>query len=232
MARTRTLSEMIADVRYVADVEGAVQRHPDENLKRLLNQSIQAFRLMISSVSPYYLYAATGTLTGGSGFFTMPTDLVRTYGIDVSVGGKWRELFPFQFAERNNFEDSVWQSTGVPMYFRERDADTIDILPTPDASYSYRIWYLPTGDDLNEDSDSFDGIAGWEDWPVHNAAMTVITRDKDIHGNFVLVQSELGRIEQRIKAEAGKRHVPAATRRLDTRGRRQEVARANRWRST
>jgi hypothetical protein len=229
MARTRSLSQLIADVRYVGDIEGATQRHPDDQLTRLINQAIQAFRLMLcSSGSSYYLTRVSGTLTDGDNTLTLPDDFVRAYGLDIQVGGRWRELYAYQHSERNSFED-VWLTTGPPTYFRERNLDTLDLMPTSDGTYPYRLWYLPTGDDLSEDSDEFDGIAGWEDWVVYTAAMGTCTRDASVNDNYELLADGLTRIQARILMEAGKRKVPSATRRVDTRGRRREVGMLNRW---
>jgi hypothetical protein len=230
VARNRSLAELIADVRHIGDTEGATQRHTDEAIVRHLNQSIQAFRLMISSVSPYYLRMDTATLTAGNGFFTIPAHFVRVYGIDVLLGGtEPRELVPFQFSERNTYRDA-WQTTGPPVYYRERDEDTIDVMPVADITYTLLVWHLPTGSDLADDGDQFDGIAGWEDWIVYDSALRTSTRDAGVNDNFELLTAELGRIQERILKESGKRHVPGTTRRVDTHGRRRKLEWASRWR--
>jgi len=229
MARTRPLSDMVADVRWQADVEGALGRHTTEKIERALNQSNQAFRLMISDVSDYYKKkSATLTIAANATTIPVPADFIRLYGFDVEVQGRWREVFEFPFAERNRYQDN-WVKNGPPNYYRERDASVIDIIPQADASYSYVLWYLPIGDELDADTD-FDGIAGWEDWLVFDAALRISTRDADVNDNYQYLQGEMARVETRIKAEAGKRSIPRAGRRLDTRGRRQGVEWANRWR--
>lgn len=229
MARTRTTADLVADVRWQADVEGEFARHTTQQIEIALNQSNQAFRLMISSLSDYYKKkSATLTIAANDSTVPIPTDLVRLYGFDIQVSGKWRELFEFQFSERNDYEDS-WSSTGPPTYFRQRDASLIDIMPASDGVYSYRLWYLPTGDELDADTD-FDGIAGWEDWLIFDTAIRISTRDAGINDNFELLQAELARIEARIKTEAGKRTTPKSGRRLDTRGRRLFTEDSNKFR--
>jgi hypothetical protein len=234
MARTRTTDDLVADVRWQADVEGALQRHTTEKIVRALNQSNQAFRLMISSVSDYYLtYYDSGsavpatTILAGESSVDFPADFVHLYGFDINYQGKPRELFPYQRSERNRYQDN-WVTTGTPTYFRE-ESNVIRFMPTADGSYDYRLLYLPTGDELDADTD-FDGIAGWEDWLVFDSALRISTRDADVNDNYQYLQGELARIETRIKAEAGKRTVPKSGRRLDTRGRRQGVEWSNKWR--
>ena len=52
------------------------------------------------------------------------------------------------------------------------------IIPSADAVYACVIWYLPTPADLVSGSDTFDGIAGFEEWVVNRAAMDCLTRDR------------------------------------------------------
>jgi hypothetical protein len=229
MARTRTLADLVADVRWQADVEGAMQRHTTEKIETALNQSNQAFRLMISAVSDYYkAKSATLSIAAGDSTIPIPADMVRLYGFDIQVQGRWRELNEFQFSDRNRYEDN-WVTTGPPTYFRQRSETQIDIMPTADGVYSYRLWYLTTGAELDASTD-FDGIAGWEDWLVFDSALRISTRDADVNDNYQYLQGEMARIDTRIKAEAGKRTVPKSGRRLDTRGRRQGVEWSNKWR--
>ncbi len=229
MARTITTSDLVAAVQWQADVEGAVQRHTPQKIEIALNQSNQAFRLMISAVSDYYkTKSATLTIAGGDSTIPVPADFVRLYGFDIQIQGRWRELIHFQFSERNKYEDA-WLSTGPPTYFRERSASLVDIMPAADGAYSYRLWYLPTGDELDAATD-FDGIAGWEDWLIFDTALRISTRDADVNDNYQYLQGEMARVETRIKAEASKRTIPKAGRRLDTKGRRSLIEDRNWWR--
>lgn len=229
MARTISTSDLIAAVQWQADVEGAVQRHTPLKITEALNLSNQAFRLMISAVSDYYKKkSATLTLAAADETIPIPDDFVRLYGFDIQVQGRWREVLPFQFSERNRYQDA-WNAAGPPTYFRERDASLIDIMPASDGTYSYRLWYLPTGEELSSSVD-FDGIAGWEDWLIFDTALRISTRDADVNDNYQYLQGEMARVETRIKAEASKRTIPKAGRRLDTKGRRGLIEDRNWWR--
>lgn len=229
MARTITLSDLISAVQWQADVEGAVQRHTPQKIEIALNLSNQAFRLMISAVSDYYKKkSAVLTLAAAAETIPIPADFVRLYGFDIQIQGRWREVLPFQFSERNRYQDA-WLTSGPPTYFRERDASLIDIMPAADGQYSYRLWYLPTGDELDA-THNFDGIAGWENWLIFDTALRISTRDADVNDNYQYLQTELARIETRIIAEASKRAAPKAGRRLDTRGRRSLIEDRNWWR--
>lgn len=239
MARTRGLQDLVADVRWISDTEGATSRHTDRQIVRALNQSVQALRLMISEYSPYYLTSTTTASASATVSLASITDIVAIYGVDIAVSGETRELFPFQFSERNKYESSVVSETGIPTSYRYSGGSLL-IRPTPDASYTFTIWYLPTGTDMtatyNADdsiattSSSFDGIAGWEDWIVYDTAMRISTRDAGVNDNFEVLGAELARIQQRIVNDAKKRTRDKPVRRVDTRGRRIGLEVVNRWR--
>lgn len=229
MARTISLDDLIAAVQWQADVEGAVDRQTPQKIAIALNQSNQAFRLHISSLCDYYKKkSATLTLAAAAETIPIPADFVRLYGFDIQIQGRWREVLPFQFSERNRYQDA-WLTSGPPTYYRERDSALIDIMPASDGQYSYRLWYLPTGDEIDSDTD-FDGIAGWEDWLVFDTALRISTRDADVNDNYQYLQTEFARVDARIVAEAGKRSIPKAGRRLDTKGRRGLIEDRNWWR--
>lgn len=230
MARTVSLDDLIAAVQWQADVEGAVQRQTPQKITDALNRSILAFRLRISEASDYYK-TTTGTLALGAAATTIPIpdDFIRLYGFDLQVQGRWREVLPFQFSERNRYQDA-WMTSGPPTYYRERDASLIDIMPASDGAYFYRLWYLPLPTELVNGTDEFDGIAGWEDWIIFDTALRISTRDADVNDNYQYLQSEFTRADTRIFQEATKRSVPKAGRRLDTKGRRGLIEDRNWWR--
>ncbi len=236
--RNRTLTNLIADVRRVADIADETDRHPDANIIRELNQSIQAFRLMISQWCDYYVVSNVSLLTVAAGNSVVAGaalgSIARLYGLDVQVAGKWREMYPFSLADRNRYE--ITDATGVPTYWREaastsaatRSIDII-VMPTPDAAYNLRPWYLAASTDLVAGADNFDGMLGWEDWPIYDTALRCVTRDAGVNDNFEVLQAELGRIEARIRQEAKNLKVPGASYRRDTRGRRMCVEESNRF---
>lgn len=232
MSRTRQLSELRDDVRYLADIERATDRHPDADLTRLINQSVQAWRELVSDAGhTFFLTIDSGTTSAGSSTIALAAGYFRVYGIDVEYQSEWRELYPYEFAERNKYESAIaGTEQGVPVYYRPRYASTvIDIMPTSDAAYNYRVHGLAVPTDLSNDADTFDGIAGWEDWVVYDVACKVATRDANVNDNYELLAAERAKIEQRIVSAAGKAQLDKPTRRIDTRGRRRGLERAGKW---
>lgn len=232
MARTRRLDELRADLRKQFDLESMTARHPDANLTRAINQSIQEFREIISDAGlPYFLTTSTNgaTLSVGAtspypfGAVTVsafsPT-ILRLYGFDIKVGNIWVSLDPVNFDERNDRQGD-WLTgsvTGQPRVFFLFNAAQVAYSPAADAAYEYKMYYLPPATDLSADADTFDGIAGWEEWVVFNAGSKMLLRDSQSE-QYAVFSAERQRLLEGILARANHRQRAGATKRHDVRGR-------------
>lgn len=242
MARTRRLDELQADVLWQTDNEGNTARVTTARLTRAINQSIQEFREAISDAGhPYYLRQSTGTLTVGAtspypfGAFTISAlspSMLRPYGFDIQVGELWVSLDPGNFSERNDGQLNGWLSgprVGQPTKFFLFNETQLAYAPAADRAYPYILYYLPVGTDLVADADTFDGIAGWEEWVVFNASMKLAVRDNHAE-HAQLVAMERQRLLENILREGPHRQKAGATTKVDVRGRRSSALAARfRW---
>jgi len=239
-ARTRRLDELRDDLRKQFDLESMTARHPNANLTRALNQSIQEFREIVSDAGhPYFLVQSTGTLALGAtspypfGALTVSSlspGFLRPYGFDVKVGNVWTSLEPVNFEERNDWQGD-WLSgstTGQPRAFFLFNASQLAYAPASNAAYPYILYYLPVHTDLSADGDTFDGIAGWEEWVVFNAGNKLLLRDYQSE-QIVVFAAERDRLMQTILSRVNHRQRAGATKRTDVRGRRR-IAAAARYR--
>ena len=187
MSRTVSLSQLRTDVRTKGDFGGATVRHTDTQLNRYINNSIQMFRERISDEgSTHYLVSSSGTLgTGPTSPYpfyqldlsALSPSLVRTYGIDVTFsGGNVVSLDYVPFAERAKYGSS--SQGGTPVAWSHFRTDQVAILPASSEALPYVVWYLPKFTDLSADGDTFDGVAGWEEWVVWDVVSQLIARDQ------------------------------------------------------
>ncbi len=252
MARTRTVTEMIADVRYRANIEGETARHPDANLQRLINESWQELRELVSDAGyPFYLKAKSGTLTVGAmtpdavsdatmkaGFGTLPlpADCLRVYGVDLQIDGALVELEPLAFERRNAYQSGSTRE-GKPIGFYPYDmgvesttsvtAGSLAIMPAPNSAYKYTLWYLPVWTDISSTS-VFNGFSGWEQWVIWDVTVKVTARDNDRQKIFEIAQIERGREQARLLSSATAQK--AGPRRIhDVRSRRQRRNYGDPW---
>ena len=189
MSRTATLSVIRTDIATQADFSGAVgstSRYTTTQLNRWINQEIQNFREALSNEgAQHYLTHATGTLAAGA---TSPhsfgvldlsgvtPSVVRVYGLDISVSGVNRTLKHVPFNERDSYGGPT--NTSEPMAWSNFTTNKLAIFPPPGQVYTYVCYYLPVLADLSSDGDTFDGVAGWEEFIVWAVVVRSIVRDQ------------------------------------------------------
>lgn len=180
------LSTLISDVRFLGDAGGASIRHTDAQITRRINQAIQAFRRRISDTgSQHYLVSSSGTLgtapTSPYPFYVLDLSglspaLVHTYGIDVTFsGGHVVTLGHVPFEQRAKYGST--QQGGEPVAWAHFRTAQVAILPASSTAYAYTVWYLPVLADLSG-ADTFDGVAGWEEYVTADVVCDLIARDQ------------------------------------------------------
>lgn len=187
MSRTVTLLQLRTDIAAQADIVGGTARYTSAILNRFINQSIQRFREKLSSEgAQHYLVSTTGTLTPGATFpypfgvldlSAVTPSIVRTFGVDVTLNGDIiKSLSHVPFASRADYGGSIVISE--PMAWAHINTRKLAIMPAPDEAYRYVAWYLPVLADLSADGDTWDGVAGWEDFIVWDVVARLIVRDQ------------------------------------------------------
>lgn len=186
--RTVTLAQLRQDIQNQADIAGLTARHGATLINRTINQSRQRFRERLSGEGArHFLTVATGTLGVGatSGYPFLSLDLsgvsgiVRVYGLDIkSTGGAWKRLEHTSFEDRCKYGGGHPGSVGEPSVWAEWNTTKLAILPPPDRAYDYVAYYLPVLDDMAADADTWNGVAGWEDFVVWDVVVRVHVRDQ------------------------------------------------------
>lgn len=233
MSRTRTLTQMLTDVRWQADQLGAVLRNDDTGITRALNQSIQRYREWLSEEgNPLYLTPHSGTFAVGAtapySFGTVdmsswsPTP-VHVYSLEMTVNGRVLDVPQIPFEQRNDYQSRyadpiLGNQSGFPVgFFRQQS--TLGIVPPPSGAYPYTAWYMPLLPDLVSGGDTFDGVAGYEEWLVWDVLVKLVVRERE--GElYAIATAERERLQadilQRLRQDR-----PSVTRRQDQRGMRQ-----------
>lgn len=188
MARNVTLAQLKTDIGYQADVVlGASGRYTPAMVTRFINQSIQRFRERVSSegINRYLVSYSTVTSSGPTGTFpfqivdlsAITPRIVRVFGIDVQYQNVWHTLTHRPFAERARYS-GLPTATNFPVSWCQMQTDQVALLPSPDNEYNLKAWYLPLLADLVDDSDVFDGVAGWEEYIVWDVVCRLLNRDQ------------------------------------------------------
>jgi hypothetical protein len=252
MARTRTLAQLRADVCDRCSIVdgGTTGRHTTANLNRRINEAIQRFtRLVTESGNTIYVKQSPGTTSTSStpdttnwaprDYIALPSDFYHLEGIDITVGSTTAPMMDYDQIERNMFRIAPsWLANGgigTPVFYKlggvnQAGSRLVRIIPGSDVVYSYVIWYLAVPPDLAADSDTFDGIAGYEEWIVNRAGMDSMLRDSTSEPLYQALALENAALEQKMTFEFAS--AQGAGRRVDTRALRERMIRMSRgdWR--
>lgn len=189
MARNVTLSQLRTDIAAQADITGAVgasSRYTPTVLTRYINQAIQRFRSRISNEGfQHYLVSTSSTLSVGATspypFYVLDLSavspaVVSIHGIDITVNGVTRTLKHVPFNTRSDYGGA--RSTGIPEAWANYQTAKVAILPPSQQAFTYVAWYLPVLADLSADGDTFDGVAGWEEFITWAVVVRLIIQDQ------------------------------------------------------
>lgn len=219
MATTMTLLQLRTAARQRADMVNSTFIS-DAELTSYVNQSAyELYDLLVEKYGDDYfvkLPAPTYTTDGVSTTFTLPADFYKLIGVDlaVSMPDWWVTLKPFEMAERNRFALRNFQSFyGLSNLRYKLAGNSIWFSPTPPAGQSYRLWYVPRWTELAADADTLDGVSGWTEYVVVDAAIKMMQKEEsDVSALMVQKQALLKRIETAAaNRDAGMPHTVSDT---------------------
>lgn len=208
MATTMSLLELRTAVRQRADMVNS-NFVTDPELTSYINQSLfELYDLLIQKYGDDYFVANPYSITtnGISDSYTLPSNFYKLLGVDLALGNSpdsYVSIKPFNFAERNRYAAPNFQSFyGITNLRYRLRGNKIWFTPIAEANQTIRIWYVPRLDTLTADTDTTDGISGWTEYVIVDAAIKCMQKEEsDVS---VLAAQKLGLI-QRIENAAENR---------------------------
>ena len=177
MARTRTLAEIGAEILHRGDLRSVRHDPNSTELTRQINQSIMRVYRRLCKIQPdWYMTSGDTAVTAGTYAYALQADVYNVVGVDVLDGSYYYPLQRFNFAERHAFQ----AGSGSKRACRYRVVgDYIHLRPTPGWSGTIVTWYNPLPTDLSAPTDTFDGIAGYEELVILDAIIKFKAMDGD-----------------------------------------------------
>jgi hypothetical protein len=220
VARTRTGEQLIDDSYLRADLVGATDRHPRTTVLRYVNQGCtELYDLLVEARGRAYFRATPSTITTTSGTtrYALPAAFLRLISLRVSGRGGFC-LDPF-----TPQDEPALREPGItvdkPTHY-EVQPGYVELLPLHRASLSIVCDYVPVFTDLADTSGStFDGINGWEQYPVEFAAREMFLKDGE-KGEANDCTQKMEALAIRVGKLAPKRDAFRAERVKNVRGRR------------
>lgn len=187
MARNVTVAQLTTDICSAVDVALSTEgRYQQALFTRRINQSVQRLREKLSNEGvQHYLTHAAGTLTPGAtsphsfavlDLSALSPALVRVYGLDVKVGGLSQTVCQVDLSDARDRYGGP-DATGVPSGWANYGTDRLALFPPPREALPYVVYYLPVLPDLVSTSDTWNGVAGWEDYVLYDVAIQLLGRD-------------------------------------------------------
>lgn len=142
----------------------------------------------------------------------------KLLGIDLNIAGQdaWLTLHKYEFISRNRYVYPQIQTNllGVGgMKYRMLD-NNVRFIPTPAAAQTLRLWYIPRMRTLLQDSDVVDGVSGWTEYIVIDAAIKAAQKQEE---DVQALSAAKAEIMHRIEAAAENRDAGEPERISNTR---------------
>lgn len=153
-------------------------------------------------------------LPDGSTTYKMPDNTTapafyKLLGVEMQLTASldWVTLKPFAFIERNAFAVPNMQATrGYRSNLRYRVMGNIGattptqylwLKPLPMSGQIVRVWYVPRLTALSADGDTVDGVSGWEEYIVIDAALKAKEKEESDQSTLLVAkQGIIKRIEE------------------------------------
>ena len=206
-------SQFLTDAEFTANINASYQE-----LYGLLVQKFGAdyfvagtpdnwYQFTTTTANSYALPDGTATYKLSDAATTAPA-FFKLIGVDLLLGAQpqgWVTLRPFTMADRNRFAIPNMQTFWGYANLRYRlNGNRIWIVPLPSSGQVIRIWYVPQLTLLSAGSDVINGVNGWEEYIIIDAAIKALQKEES---DCSVLMAQKAAIIQRLEAEAENRDV-------------------------
>ena len=214
MARAVTLTTLQQRVQRRVNLEGATTFLTTAELTDNINESIAHCYDLVRKAfgDDYYRAAYSFSVTSGVSSYALPADFLDVISVDIQLSPtSIISAKRYTERERNIYR---WFPTGwvfgQPVFYRLVGGN-INFIPNPSGPFTITVNYVPAATKLVNGSDTFDGINGWEEFVVLDAAIKCAIKDQR-YDLVQILQGERARQEQRILDLAPERNAGEAER--------------------
>jgi len=199
-----TVSSLITQAKQKADMENRNFVKPDEWIQYINDGYKELYDILVSKFEDYYTLGPVAfSVATGQTSYTLPTDFYKLRGVDRSNGGSnFIPLLPFNFNDRNR-RTFYRRWGGIEPTVRYRIfGNKLIFNPQEQAPGSYQLWYVPQAADITTDSQTIEGVNGWEEYIVFSAAIDALAKEES---DVSVYEAAKQQMLQRIQALAANR---------------------------
>lgn len=180
MASAVTLLEIREAARRRADQVNSDFRS-DADINDLINQTLaEVYEHIIIAQPERYLGSQTFTTVNGTESYALDATVYKVKGIDATFPGNTtpRSLDMFQWQDRNRYSAGLGWDMYTPCAWRLY-GENIVFTPVPTAAIPVTVWFHPAPPQMAADSDTFDGVAGWDEAVITGVAWKLSLEEAD-----------------------------------------------------
>lgn len=196
MALNVTLSYLKGQVRSRADQQNS-NFVTDSELTDFINGSASAlYDLLVETAEDYYVQMISIPIIQGTNEYTLPSLFYKVLGVDYYVNNKPVPMSRFNFRDRHlyNYLDARPEIVRYAVW-----GQNLVFKPKSPTIASVNLWYVPAITKLVSDTDTLDGVNGWEEFIILDAAIKCMAKEES-DPSVLIVQ--LNAVKERIKTMA------------------------------
>lgn len=190
-----------------------------------INQSaFELYDLLVTTYDDYYLaepfvFQTNGTTTN----YPLPNGVITDFnsavgrpfykvmGVDLGLANNdnaWVTVKKFDFIQRNRYIYPNITSTYLGVFnMRYRVMGSkINFIPTPSAGQFIKLWYIPRMERLLKDTDMLDGVNGWTEYVIVDAAIKALEKEES---DVSALMAQKQALQDRIQSTAMNRDAGA-----------------------
>lgn len=170
MPRTFTVAQIRDRIRELIDAEQMRALSDTEMNKRISAAYAKYYAKLVQSGLGYPA-ETTQTITAGTGgtdTYALPADHFATLRIDYQYTSNFWD--PLDIIDIREIHKVQWNAGSQAFWYRLA-GPSITLYPTPTVGGIYRHIYAPAAADLTLDAQAIDGVSGWEDAVILEAAI-------------------------------------------------------------
>ena len=189
----------------------------DSELNSFINASYaELYDILVSRFEDYFTTTSSHTVSAGSSSFAVPSDFYKLRGVDRQIGASndYYALLKFNFSERNwrnrRLNRTLFGQSNINYRLV---GNNVELVPEDHAAGTYKLWYVPVYTTLTLDSDTIDGVNGWEEYIVVDGCIKCLEKEES---NTATFERQKAKLEQRIEEMASLRDLEQPERVTDT----------------
>jgi hypothetical protein len=174
--RTYTWAEIRTRIRQRVNKEKS-QFVTDSEIDTMIEEAYSdMYDILVNTNENYFISSTTLTLTAGVNTYSLPTDWYKLKGVDAVRNGFRYQMDQVPWESRNKYNITTnYQSTPVEYAFY---GNSLYFLPTPNATFTVTVYYVPAPPKYVSDSTTVDGVAGFEQYIVNKAATMIRMKEE------------------------------------------------------